>query len=121
MSDIPSDIGQVAKMIASFEIGSVEDVHRLADLCRAFQVEAADVMGYAEFELYAALRYIDHGRGRRARQVVRPLKHALSLNLLAARRSASVWPTFRKLFAEELSRNQRSGRGERRKFDWQEK
>lgn len=118
MADIPSDIGTLAKQIAGFEVRSVDDIRHLADMTRAFQVEAADVIGYAEFELLSAVSYIDHGH-RRARQVTRPLKHAISLNLYAARRAAAVWPGFRKAFAEELTRKNR-GQG-KRTFDWQNK
>lgn len=117
MADTASAISQLAKEIESFEIKNTEDVRILADKCRAFQVCCADVMSYGEFELYAALSYIDRGRRRRAKQVTRPLKHAIALNYHAAKRCAAVWVTFRKAFAEELSAGQ-NRQGQRRQFDW---
>ena len=117
MASIPTDIGTLAKEIGSFEVRTPADVRQLTEMTRVFCVEAAEVLGYAEYEIHEAVRWIDRGATRRAKQVTRPMKHAVSLELLAARRCVAVYRTFCKIFAEQMAAKRASG-GPKRKFDW---
>lgn len=111
MPDIPTDMGQLAKKISDFKVEGTEDARVLADMCRALCVGTAALLDIAEYEFRDALTFFDHGSSRRARQVTRALRHAESLSMLASRRAASVFKTYMKVFAEDISRKR--GRGGR--------
>jgi hypothetical protein len=120
MPDIPSDIGQVAKEIGSLTVTSPADLRYLSELLRVLHIQVAEVTGYAEFEVSEALRHLDMGSRRRAKQVTRPLKHAVSLDLMAAKRCVMVYRLFLKAFAEELSRAKSAGGHAKRSFSWKD-
>lgn len=117
MADIPADIGALARKIGDYQITDPAGIRELSELCRIFEVECSEVIGYARFEVFQAVWSADHGSRRRARQVARPLDHAVSLHMMAAKRCVAVYRTFCKAFAEELNAKRAQGRG-KRKFDW---
>ena len=117
MADIPADIGALARKIGDYQITDPTGIRELSELCRIFEVECAEVIGFARFEVYQAVWAADHGKPRRAKQVARPLDHAVSLHMMAAKRCVAVYRTFTRLFAEELTAKKAQDRG-KRQFNW---
>lgn len=116
MAAASADLGVLAKQIGSYQVTNPTELRELTELCRVLCLEVAEVLGFAEFEVFEACRYLDRGSTRRAKQVTRPMKHAVALQLMAAKRAVAVYRTFLKAFSEELSAKTRPGT--RRKFDW---
>lgn len=117
---IPRDIGALAKRIGDFQVEGQADLALLIEMLRVFNVEASVVNGYAEFEIFQAIRIAEGGKSQRhAKQVTRPIRNAVTLNLLAARRVTQAYSTFLKLFAEQIAAARRpKGRG--RSWKWEQ-
>jgi hypothetical protein len=109
MADIPRDIGVLVKEISDFKVEGTEDLRHLTDMCRALAMDVSEVFDVAGYEIYDALRFFDHGQAKRARAVVRPMRHAQALTILAGRRAAATYKTYLKVFGEEIARKRNRG------------